>query len=187
MESQELSRGPRSRDDVLGFSLFLLDVVATCVTPFLRIGFGTDALGVGIWSLVFMIAMGTVTPFILVHIAAWFAALVVQRLVTLWRWNRGHRGHSRDKGYPWLAMRVPFVESEETAMGLIEPMIVFVAGVLIASAYSESLGGFEMFAALCLFVRQAVERDLWARRLQQIRDAEIEQRWMHERYRQNRW
>ena len=188
MNGQSQEPGQRSsREDGLGLLYMATNVVATCVTPFMRHSFGVEALGFpGFFALVLMITCTASVPRMPLFIAAWLIALITQRLWTFRLVRKGIRWHSRYAGYPWLAMRMPFVRSEETATGFVEPMICFLAGVALCPL-SESLGGLVMLTAPALMIRNGIEKELQRKRLQRMHDAEIEQRCMSDRFRNRDW
>lgn len=162
-------------------------VHATCFTPFLRRGFGRNALGfngIGAFILILSYAALTQSEGMFVYFWAWFAALVLQRLQTGWMALRGHVEHSHYDGRPWVAMLFPFVKSELSARAL-EPMICFIGWALLCPL-SETVGGFVMFGAISLTLVEGIRRYVTQNRLQQMRDAEIEIQALAERFRGER-
>jgi hypothetical protein len=153
---QQESQGP-SRGAVLGLVLLVANAHATCVTVFTRSHFGVEALGVpGVAALVLMLAYGCLrAPEMFVYLGCWLVALIIQRIGTFRLVRQGWRAHSRYAGYPALAMRLPWV-TERVAVTLIEPLLF----------------------------RQGIEQEITRKRVQKMRDAEIEQRYIADRFRE---
>lgn len=162
---------------------FLVNVHATLITPFLRSGFGNNALGFpGLFALVLLLLCMGKEPKMLLWLFAWLVAVIVQRLETFRLLRKGVAIHSYYSGYPSVAMRCPFVRKEKTAFLLIEPMTCAVLGALLCQ-YSEFMGAFLMAGFLSLPIRAAIEHEVYRKRVERMRDAEIEQRWLADRFR----
>jgi hypothetical protein len=158
---------------------------AMCLLPFLRVRFGVEALS---WSVVaafivqaifFLIAPSQdMLNFFLV-----WAVFVINRRFMAWRrWRGGHVEHSQYRGFPWLAMKVPFVTWERTAKALIEPALCLLVGALILP-YSPSLGAFILLGVVSLTVVLGIESEINHRRVRRMHDAQLEQRGMSQRFR----
>jgi hypothetical protein len=166
---------------------FLANSHATCLTVFLRHSFGSEAIGMnGLVAVLMMLvyrgetrclAMGT-------FFMAWLVALIVQRLRTFVLYQRGWRLHSRYGGYPWLAIRIPFVKTEVRAMAL-EPLVCLLVGHVLCR-WSEPVGRFVMFGCFSLAIKNGIERQIDRARLRQMHDAVIEQMHLVERFQQTR-
>jgi hypothetical protein len=181
---QQESQGP-SRGAVLGLVLLVANAHATCVTVFTRSHFGVEALGVpGVAALVLMLAYGCLrAPEMFVYLGCWLVALIIQRIGTFRLVRRGWRAHSRYAGYPALAMRLPWV-TERVAVTLIEPLLCVLAGAVIFCTVSEAVGEFVMLSFASLLFRQGIEQEITRKRVQKMRDAEIEQRYIADRFRE---
>lgn len=158
---------------------------ATCFTVFLRRGFGTEALGLnGIIALVIILlyAGETRDPYMAWYFWAWLLALIAQRLDTFLLVRKGNREHSRYDGWPNIALALPFVKTEAIAKNLVEPLMCFLGGVLLCPL-SESLGGFVMLGFFSLVIKRGLESQANRMQVQRLRDAEIEQRQLAERFR----
>ena len=165
----------QKKGDPLGVLYFLCTVHATCITVFLRTGFGSEALGIpGICALLLLLfCMGT-EPLMCYWLALWLIALVVQRITT-WRLiRRGAMLHSRYAGRSLLT-KIPFFRNERH-IAILEGLLCFGLGALLL-AVSQFMGVFLMAGFLSLVIRMGIEESLTNRRLQRMRDAQIEGRW----------
>lgn len=104
---------------------------ATSVTVFTRLGFGSEALGFrGLAAVILLWATAAFSrnPLMAGWLLAFFAALVVQRLVTLWQYLRGVLVHSHYAGRPlleWLGLGEASARAAEGAL-------CFFAGIALA-------------------------------------------------------
>ncbi len=158
---------------------------ATCVTPFVRRNFGREALGRnGAVAFVILFFYMAAYPrhFVLQQFTFWwFVMLVLQRLKIMYLVSRGRSPHSRYDGYPYLGFLLPFVK-EYKAAWIIEFLSLMACGVWL-STLDAPLGKLIIISAVCLIVKNAIDEDVVRRRLQSMRDAEIEQRVLLDRYR----
>lgn len=83
------------------------------------------------------------------------------------------RCHSQYNGFPWL-MRFTWCESEVDFKRFWEPLIVFLTGFLV-SAINLPLGSFLIWGAICMFIRGSIVNAYNQMRLDDARDAMIEQ------------
>jgi hypothetical protein len=173
----------RKKEDGLGVLYFLCNIHATCITPFIRSGFGKNALGWnGVLAFALLWYMACTEKGMGWYFAAWFVALIYRRLQTFRLLRRGELIHTRYAGYPWLAMKCPFVRSEHTAEVFVEPMGCLFVAVLLAH-FSPGMGGFVLIGGAALFIRTGIEGMITDKRVEQMRDAAIEQAWYSEEYR----
>jgi len=169
-----------------GFDALYLfsNIHASSIANLIRCDFGREALG---WNsflamfLMLVICGATDDKAMLVYLGVWLVAQAVQRIRTYWLLRHGAIIHSRYAGYPYLAMKVPFVRSHATATGFIEPMMCLVGGTLLCTV-SVNLGGFIMVGFLSFMVRNGIEKEIQRKRIERMRDAEIEQRWYSNAY-----
>jgi hypothetical protein len=158
---------------------------ATCVTPFVRRNFGREALGRNgaVAFVILFLYMATYPR----HLALqqftfyWFVMLILQRLKTLYLVRRGRSSHSRYDGDPYLGFLLPFVK-EYKAAWIIEFLALMAVGIWLSNL-DAPLGKLIIVSAVCLIVRTAIDEDIVRRRLHAMRDAEIEQRVLLDRYR----
>jgi hypothetical protein len=173
--------------------------LAACVTPFLRIGFGKEYPGAaGLFGLIIMLVYGGLgkEPEMFTYVGCWLLVVVCQRLVT-WMLARkakdggfrarlvgkGFSLHSRYWGYPWIAFLVmPLVKRESIAVCLIEPLLCLGLGYWLMDA-SPGVGGFVMAAGIASGVAAAIVFLVQRKKLQALRDAEIEQLSLATRFR----
>ncbi len=158
---------------------------ATCVTPFVRRNFGREALGRnGAMAFVILFLYMAAYPR---HVALqqftlwWFVMLVLQRLKTGYLVSRGRSPHSRYDGYPYVGFLLPFVKDHKGAW-IFEFLALLGCGIWLSSL-DAPLGKLIIVSAVCLIVRTAIDEDIVRRRLHAMRDAEIEQRVLLDRYR----
>jgi hypothetical protein len=164
----------------------LANARATCLTVFMRHSFGVEAIGMsGLHALVLIVLVGGFgrSPEMLqCFLPLWIYALLWQRVYTLKRVRTGARWHSRFQGYPALAMRIPLVRREKDAVTVIEPALCFLVGMLLRE-FSPVMGGFVFAGGFSLLVRHGIDTEINRKRLQAMQDAELEQRWLAERFR----
>jgi hypothetical protein len=160
-----------------------LSVLSTCITPLTRSGFGVEGLGMNaLLAFVLIVALAGSIPDMQGYVGLWFFCLVMQRLSTLRNVRRGLVVHSRYAGYPYLAGRiVPFVRTESAVL-IAEALICLGVGGLIYSV-SPAFGEFIIVCAAAMFLKCLLDKAIVHKRIQRMRDAEIEQRWYSEQLR----
>lgn len=95
-------------------------------------------------------------------------------LFVIWRRSyRGERWHSRYSGTSWLASILPM--SECTIKRWVEPLVVIMAGVMLAS-FNQALGGWLVFAGTCLGVTEALAEARFRTMILDAIDKDIEAR-----------
>src|SRR4051812_4076551 len=125
-QQQQQQQQKQDKGDGLGLGYSATCIFAMPVLLLLRSGFGWNALG---WpAFLCMIGMVLSVPFfqapeMFLYLLVWFAFLVYRRIETFRLLGKGRILHSRYQGYPWLAMKFPFVRREKTALMLIEPLV----------------------------------------------------------------
>lgn len=184
---QQQSESDQSSNDLrnsVNWLYALANAHATCITMFIRCGFGTAVPGLsGVLAVVMMLLAVAQTNDIrmLWFFYAWIIALICQRLWTGILFLRGRREHSEYSGWPWLAMLFPTVRNETQAKN-IEPVFCLLLGLLLGG-FSPSVGGYVMFGVISLTVVRALQLAAVRRQVTAMRDLEIEQRAMSERMR----
>lgn len=171
----------------LGFHIlyFLTSAHANCFVPFLRRGIGREGFGAAaLGSLAILILMIPQAPEFEGFLYLWLVAVVCQRISTHRRLKRGERIHSRYNGWPWLAMKLPFVRSEKTCKVFVEPMLCMLIGTAICPL-SESLGGFIICGMFTLNFQHAMDGEAQVKKVRRMRDAAIEQKLLSRMYRSN--
>ncbi len=174
-----------------GFNLvcFLLNGHATCLTPFIRTDFGREALGLnGLCALIIILAYGSFanSGAMWVFLLLWILAMLQQRMKGIQNRNKGIAIHSRYNGYPWLSFKLfPRTKDETSARG-VDGFLCIVAGALL-SYVDPALGCFIGVGGFSLLFVEALIVELRKKRLQSMRDAEIEQRDLADHYRNGRF
>ncbi len=141
--------------------------------------------GAGFLAFLGMAFVAAEDPALWYFMGVWFLSLAVLKSRSARAERRGGWVHSRYAGYPWVAMHMPFVRSEKTAAAFVEPMIVLVLGTLLCPL-SVDLGGLILTSFASLMLKFGLEEEIDRKRMQQMRDAEMEMRYYAERYR-NPW
>lgn len=168
---------------------FAANCFALCFTPFLRRDLGRNAIGVaGLGAGILILFWGSYSHTIGLwwYFLAWLLALIGQRIRTYQNTLKGHVEHSQYGGWPWLAFKLfPRMKSEANAKGAEAFLLLAVGGVL--TFVSKPLGYFVMTGFPAILFLEAVGVEFTRSRLQAMRDAEIAQRDLAERYRQGRF
>jgi hypothetical protein len=170
------------RSDPLGILYGLCNIHCTTFTVFLHYGFGSEALGFpGMFALILLFFCMAGDPRMMYWLVAFLVTLVIQRLITVSMLRRGCELHSLSNGWPLIAKLLPFVR-KRTSLIVIEVLLCFLAGACMMGT-SEFIGKYLMLGGVSLFVRTVIEESVARRRVQRMRDAELEQRWLSERFR----
>ncbi|HEV8067002.1 MAG TPA: hypothetical protein VGP76_04645 [Planctomycetaceae bacterium] len=151
---------------------------ATTVTPFLRRGFGSEALGANgiVAALIILIYAGmTNSPEMITFFWVWLMAVACQRIYGFRQRANGEVVHSRYAGWPEVGMR--FAKTEKVARSAIEPLVCVVVGGCLWS-WSEALGRFILLGSFSLLVSRGLEQQVTRNRLRAMNDAQIEQRYL---------
>jgi hypothetical protein len=156
----------------------LANAHAITVTPFLRRGFGSEALGVnGVAALVLILLYAGVTnsPEMVSFLWAWLAAVGCQRVYGFRQRANGEVVHSRYAGWPEVGMR--FAKTEKVARSVVEPLVCVVVGGCLWSL-SEALGRFILLGSISLLVSRGLEQQVTRNRLRAMNDGQIEARYL---------
>lgn len=161
---------------------------ACTVTPFFRTDFGAE--GIGLHGLIgggMILAWGCYANCypMFIFFFIWIIALAIQRAKTFLNWRRGVIVHTRYNGYPWLARRF-FPRLSEPNAKAVEAFACLGIGGLLAQFWPP-LGWYVMAGFVSIMFTEAVIAETAKRRLQAMRDAEIEQRYLAERYKSGRF
>jgi len=177
-QNQNEANGQSGTPDFFAILYFVANVLATSVAVFIRRNFGREALGLN--SLGAVLVLYTLSasegPGFLVFVAAFIVAQVWRRIETFRLIRRGAVIHSRYPGYPYWAMKVPFVKSEKVAMELVEPVMCFTVGLLLCPI-SVGLGGYLVVCGIGFIVRNCIDDALDRKRIERMQDATIEHQW----------
>jgi uncharacterized membrane protein YiaA len=176
---------PNARESV-NILYVLTKGMATCVTPFIRCNTGVHALGVfGVIALIIiaMYASAESSPEMGFYLVAWFVSVLRHNVKARRAQRLGCGEHSQYAGWPWLAMKIPFVRTEDVAKG-IEPFMCFFLGAFVCPL-SLAMGQFLMLAGVGLLFTRMMELAAFETKVRRTRDAMIEMRQLSEELR--RW
>ena len=95
--------------------------------------------------------------------------------------KQGYSIHSYYAGTPWVGFLLPFVKKYETA--IVVEIAVCILGSMWLREYDKALANFLFFGAFSIAFKSGIEREIVKKRLQRMRDAELEQQHMLDRYR----
>lgn len=175
-----------------GFNLayFVLFGFATCVIPFTRTNTGKEAFGLNSFAaLLLMIAFGSFanSQAIWVLLLLWILAVLRQRVTQMQNHRKGFIVHSRSLGDPWLAFKLfPRIKDYGTAKGA-EAFLVMAIGCLLGYGLDPALGWLLALGGIGCLCIEGFAAEVRKRRLQDMRDAEMEQRDLAERFRDGRF
>jgi hypothetical protein len=184
LQSQDKPKPGDTGRSVFHWLYLLANSHAACFLVFFRCRCGTHAFGLnGLFAMVMILLVGASAqaPEMFGFFLVWLAFLVIRRAESLSMPRRGLIEHSHYSGWPWLAIRFPFVRKVTTAVGLIEPLFCFLAGAFLLPL-SQPLGGFVLLGFVSLTIKAGTERELHRARLRAMRDAYIEQTQLVERF-----
>ena len=180
------------KDEMQGafnFVYVLLNGHASCLTPFLRTDFGKENFTYsGLAAFFIIIAYGSFanSEAMWFFFLLWLLAMLRQRIKGIQNRRIGVVVHSRYSGYPWLSWKMfPRIKDETNARGADGLICITVGGLL--SYVDPALGWFIGVGGVSLLFVEALTVELTKKRLQAMRDAEIEQRDLAEHYRQGRF
>lgn len=181
-QNQEQDNWQVTTGESIGLLYLAVSIHAAAITPLMRHTFGSRAFDPQvIFALIALLSLAGSYPAFQPYLLAWFVAVVIHRIQSL---TRKLRVHTRYPGYPWLAMRLPFMNTEEKAREA-EPIICLVGGAMLAGL-SPSVGLFVMGGFVSLAALMALDKLIIRRRLQSMNDAAIEMEFYSERFRGGR-
>ena len=161
----------------------LVTIHSAAITPFLRKGFGKEALtwpGLYAFLLILIVAGFNGSTAMLTYLGAWMGMLLWQRLYSWSLTRRDYVWHSKYEGSSLL----PFV-GDKIARKRIEPLICAGAGWYFQQAGEKVVGNFLLVGTFSLLVRQSINQVVQDRRLQAMHDAQLEQQWLVHEYRKH--
>lgn len=191
MQQHNQHGGPGDRMTLAG-SLSALYLLAhshalTC-TVFLRRDFGAEGIGLfGMIAGLLILGYGSFANCypMFIYFLLWMLAVICQRIRQFRNWRRGVITHSRYNGYPFISKRLFPRMSELNAKGVDAFLCLAIGGVL--AQFCQPLGFFVMTGFLSILFSEAVMVEATKRRMQAMRDAELEQRYLAENYRSGRF
>lgn len=156
--------------DIVNLSFELASILAACVWPFTRTGFGTHAFTGYPWSFFLMLfyAQARRCASMRWYIPAWLCMVVFRRFTA----RRDQ--HSRSQGYPW-----PFIRLGYRMALFLEIAACFAAAAFVASV-DRALADFLLAAMVAMLAVMWIESAVVEARRRAKRDAEAQARWMNE-------
>lgn len=186
---QQQSSDRPSVNDSFNMLYFLANAHALCFAVFLRKDFGREGIGLyGLGAALMILGYGSLTNCypMFVFFIVWLLAVIAQRLNQFANWRRGVILHSRYSGYPWLAWKLfPRIKLEANAKAMEAFLCLGIGGLL--THVHPLLGGFVMCGFLSIMFCEFIQVEFTRKRLQAMRDAEIEQRNLAEQYKAGRF
>lgn len=178
-----------NRPDMRGtfnFGYLIVNAHALTLTTFLRTDFGKNALGVyGLGGFAIILFYGgLVCPSMVIYLGLWMVSLLCQRIK---QWQNRRKGvliHSRYNGFPLLATKLFPRMRESNAKG-VEAFLCLVVGWLIMQV-NPGIGIYVMCGFGTILLSEALIVEGKFKRLQDMRDAEIEQEALAEELKQYR-
>jgi hypothetical protein len=161
----------------------------TCTLP-MRTNYGRDSIGfAGMFGFFGMLVYGGLMNSypMFIYLCLYLLMVLAQRMKTFANWRKGIIVHSRYVGYPWLAFKLfPRIRSEANARGA-EAFLCLAVGGLLAAYVDQPLGWWVMFGWVSIMATESMIVEVQRRRLQAMRDAEIEQNALADAYREGRF
>lgn len=155
----------------------------TC-TVFLRSDYGREGIGMfGLAGGLLILGYGCYANCypMFIYFLLWMAAVICQRIRQFINWRRGRVFiHSRYNGYPYVSKWLFPRMTELNARGVDAFLCLAIGGLLFQ--FCKPLGVFVMMGFLSIMFSEAVMVEGTKRRLQAMRDAELEQRYLAEQY-----
>lgn len=191
-QQPEPSSSPFSRESMrnsLHWLQFIARIGSVSMEVFLRRGFGSRYLHLeALLAAMLLMAWPAFSPecdprpmfWLFIGYLIMCAAARFEHLVAFLRGSLVDR-HTRYNGAPLLCRLFPKC-SEVTIKSQIEPVLIFVTG-LIARSYNSSLGGYLLFASACMGLTAFFLRARDNAKLLDLRDALIEQQQLARQYR----
>ena len=189
MQQRQQQNDQLQMKDAFNLFYLLANSHATTATVFLRTDFGRDGIGVhGMFGFFMILLWGGMTNSyaMFVFLCAYLLAVLSQRMKTFANSRKGIIPHSRYNGYPVVSKRLFPRMSELNARGLDAFLCLSIGGLLTFIA-DKPLGYFVMAGFLSILLSEGTTNELHRKRLQAMRDAEIEQRFLAETYKSGRF
>ncbi len=187
MRNEHQSERP-SMSDSFNVLYALIVSHATMMTAFTRRDFGKEHFGLnalfGIFITVFYAGI-TNCPQVVYFLGFWFLAVIAQRIRQFKNYRNDVVIHSRYNGYPVLAWTLfPRIKTEGNAKGA-EAFLFLAVGGCIAQ-FIPPLGFYIGLGWISILASEAILVEVQKRRVQAMRDAELENRSLAEQYRKRR-
>jgi hypothetical protein len=165
-----------------GLIYMLFNMHRACITVFTRSDFGVSAFDlVGAPAFLGLLLLAGAYPIFRLYLLAWVLMLAYRRIESIrCRW-KGEVIHSGYGGYPWPAMKLPGVKTERQGR-LMEPLLCLLVGSLICWI-NQPLGLFIELGFISLLGCMAIDELIDWKRVQAMKDGEIEMQYYAQRYR----
>lgn len=189
MYSQQQQNGNFDMKKTFNLFYLLVHGYATTCTVFLRTDFGKEGIGIyGLAGFALIVLYGGLSNSyaMFIFLCAYLLATLSQRMKTFANWRKGIMPHSRYGGYPIVSKRL-FPRMDELNLRGVDAFICLVTGGALTIFVDKALGIFLMGAGLSILISENITGELHKRRLQAMRDAEIEQRYLAETYKSDRF
>lgn len=161
---------------------------AIIMIVFLRSNLGRDAIGFhGMFGLMTILLWGGMTNSyaMFVFLCVYLLAVLSQRMKTFANSRKGIIPHSRYNGDSVVSKRLFPRMSDLNLRGMDAFLCLVIGGGL--TFVDKSLGLFIMAGFLSILFSENVTRELHRKRMQAMRDAELEQRFLSETYKSGRF
>ena len=162
--------------------------IALAFLPFTRRNTGKEWMGrAGL--LTFFLILGyasfTNSEWMFAFFIMWLAALISQRSGQYRNWKNGEVIHSQYAGDPWLSSKLfPFL-SDGNARAMDGFLCLILGGVIVQ--FDKPVGWSFIAGFFSIMLVEGVAVQATRRKLQAMRDAEIEQRYLARRYKEGRF
>lgn len=177
MQKQE-QNWPEEMKKNINFAFWLAQIVQRCFVPITRHKFGTEALGLPcLFAAILMWVWATFARDVLMlwWLGFWAVMYVIRRIeaARLSGWI-----YSLYDGWPFDALR--FCKSEATAKRVVEPIMLAIVGFIAFKVYEvqgwqyRGLPYFFFAGAICVSFVAGMQERMWNKKVQAMRDGEIE-------------
>lgn len=188
MQQHQQQQGGSDMNGAFNAAFNILYGHAIVMLVFLRSNFGRDGIGFyGIFGLAMILVWGGMTNSyaMFVLLCAYLLALVSQRMKTFANERKGIITHSRYQGDSVVAKRL-FPRMSDLNLCGMDAFLCLVSGAAL-TAIDKPLGLFIMGGFISILFTEQMTRELYRKRMQAMRDAEIEQRFLAETYKSGRF
>lgn len=168
--------------------LSLAHALSLSFTVFLRTDFGREGIGrAGLGAAILILLYGQFAECqaMWVFFLAWLVAVICQRIRQFNNWRMGTAIHTYYNGFPWISTRLFPRLSERNARGMDGWLCVIAACGIVF--YDKPLALFFVAGGVAILLVEAIIVETTRRKLQQMRDAEMEQRYLTDLYKQGRF
>lgn len=175
---------PPAADKWFDIFFMLVSGLASCLTPLSRRNFGRSGMNAGAGFLIYVLylAMFPEVDSLFGFFGCWLLAALWNTWRTASRARKGVHYHSRYSGDPWIGRFLPWVRKESVLLTL--EWLLWIAFGLAMLEPDRAFGNFILTCAIALLIKNMVEGQVIHNRLLAMRDAELEQIYLVDRFRQ---